>query len=194
MSDYAYEDHPHPGDRYHHYQRTSDYEVTDRGFHGGWGPFYVASMLASGIALVGIMGAMVLGLLWLSDLSELYTAQTRRVLRVLNLSLVVIHGLVMVFDQLSWWRSLLSIGAQGVYFLAMRNFPYIRLTSPLCIGSVLLSIADTVSWYSLLLSAGSPMYYSGFIGGCCWSMPMGLLLSMGLEDDYLPGNTATRRH
>jgi hypothetical protein len=189
MSEYDY--HPYDDGHSHH---GSDYEVTDRGFHGGWGPFYIVSMLASGLALVGMMGAMVLGLLWLSDLSEHYTAQTRRVLRVLNISLVVVHAMVLLVDQLSWWRSLGSILAQGVYFMAMRTFPYVRLASPVCIACVIASVADTVSWYSLLLSAGSPMYYSGFIGGCCWSMPMGLLLSMGLEDEYLPGNTAMRRH
>lgn len=191
MAEYAYDDYPFR----HEGSHRGGYDVTEQGMAGiGIGPFYVVSVLCCGMGLLGVMGAMVLGLLWLSELSEQYSAQTRRLLRALNSSLVVIHVLIMLFDQLSLWRSVVSLAAQGIYFFAMRTFPYIRLTSPACIGAIVAAVVDTAGWYSLLLGAGSPMYYSGFIGGCCWSMPMALLLSLGLEEDYLPGTNNHHRH
>jgi hypothetical protein len=168
-------------------------------YHGGadhfseaipYGAFWLLSHVVFwGIMLFGALG-MAAGLFYLAELAEEYTVLARKIMRCLIIGTAAIFLLLKLVDGFSWWRCLLSIGGQAVYYQLLINFPWVSLKSPAFIGSCVVFVVDHALWYSYFLP--------GYDGGkyphwavltffvMLWLVPMGYFTCLVVADQALP--------
>ena len=166
-----------------------DYDYRDHEPELGWGAFYITMTLVSYLA--SVLGAMSVatGLFYLAELAEEFPTLTKRVLKGLLGVVCALLTLFMVIDGLSPWRCCASVLFHVLYAQLLRGFPWINLTSPLCIGCIAAFLCDNVSWYLFFTSNGGHFPFWSVISFfllCVWSAPLGFFISLAATEDQLP--------
>jgi hypothetical protein len=166
-----------------------DYEYQQREPELSWGPFLILMTLTSYFAFV--LGAMSVatGLFYLAELAEEFPTMTRRLLKALIVAVCCMMGLFAALDGMPLWRCCLTVAAHVLYGQLLPSFPWIKLTSPVCIASISAFILDNVSWYIFFISNGGQYPFWSVISFfllCVWATPMGFFISLAATEDQLP--------
>ncbi|KEG08593.1 hypothetical protein DQ04_06841010 [Trypanosoma grayi] len=159
-----------------------------------YGPFEILTFLMSCAMGVAIVFSLSCAIGYLADLAEEFPTRAKKILHTMTIGVLVIHCLILLVDQLSWWRSFISIATNVLYLRILANFPHISPTQPLALITVVVLMVEMVSWYTLL--ALSHEYY-GMVGVTkiisfvtfLWMVPVGLVISLELEPTGLPGSS-----
>lgn len=103
---------------------------------------------------------------------------------------IVVHALIMIVDRLSWWRSIVSIGANLFYLIYMRKFPFIQTFSDMYVfGASACTIIEIVVWIFYFVNNSddfSPMMIASFVSLLCIT-PLFLAIMTLTREIELPG-------
>ncbi|KAG5475970.1 hypothetical protein CUR178_03685 [Leishmania enriettii] len=155
-----------------------------------FGPFRVVSTLMVAVAIGLVVFGLACAVMFVAEVSEEHPSRAKWALRGLIVFNVVVHASILIVDQMSWWRSLLSLFVNVLYLRLLRTFPFVSsMSSPLVLTTMLAVLLESVMWYWLAVRL---MYYTSvllIIGFflMLWLVPLGLLSSCVIEDDRLPG-------
>ncbi|GET89857.1 hypothetical protein, conserved [Leishmania tarentolae] len=174
------------------------YEDDDRGSwwihpkraYRSFGPFRVVSTVMIAVAIGFVAFGLACAVMFVSEVAEEHPSRTKCILRALIVFNFAVHASILVVDQMSWWRSLLSLLVNVLYLRLLRTFPFVPgINSPLVLATILAVLLESAMWYWYALRL---MYYTstllvfGFFF-MLWIVPIGLLSSCAVEDDRLPG-------
>lgn len=154
-----------------------------------YGPFQIISLLAAVFLCVVIVCALGVLLLYISDLAEEFPTFTRKVLVMITLMNIVVHTLILVVDQLSWWRSLISVAVNVCYYQVLRTFPFVRGAARMwALAAAVGLLVENAAWYyiSMELVFFTPSWMVISFFAFLWVMPVALICCCSLEDDQLP--------
>lgn len=160
-----------------------------------WGAFYIITTLSSYLFLFLIACCIACGISFLAELCEEHSTATKRVLKLSIPGFILCHLLIALVDGLSWWRSLLSVATLLSYTQLLKTFPWVVLSSPAVIASVVLCVLDTLSWYSYFYGAQGEYPFSSiaaFFALLVWSMPAGLVVSVAVAEEQWLGSELPR--
>lgn len=156
-----------------------------------WGAFYFIATISSWVGIIVLALSVASALFYLTELAEEYSVVTKRILRALVFSVAALHGLVLVVDEMSWWRSVLSMAALlGPYRLLLRRFPWVSLSSTVVLAAVAMFVVDNASWYSYFLTTDVELPFWSvvpFFLTMVWLVPIGFFVSLAIEDERMPG-------
>lgn len=159
-----------------------------------WSVFYVVTLVGSTLAVVALALSAACGLFYLAELAEEYSTAARRLLRYGIAVVLVLHALILSIDRLSWWRSVVSLVANAAYYQLLATFPWVKLSSPVCITAVFCFAIDNIGWYSLfMLQSGEFPFWSvvSFFVVLVWLVPVGFFVSLAVSDDRIPIGVAS---
>ncbi|RNF27089.1 uncharacterized protein Tco025E_00747 [Trypanosoma conorhini] len=167
-----------------------------------YGPFEVLTFLMSCVTGVAVVFSCSCAVGYLAELAEEFPTRAKKILHVMAIGVLSVHVLILVMDQLSFWRSLVSIVTNVLYLRLLVGFPHCALTHPLTLLTIASLVVEVVSWYSffvftpsLLETVGS--YRIASFTLFLWLMPLGFLVSLEVEPVDLPGSSlsaSTLRH
>ncbi|KAG0228479.1 erv26 super protein [Actinomortierella wolfii] len=148
----------------------------------------------SAIAFVFAVLSIACGLYYLAELVEEYTVQTKRIIKGLTLSVVVLHLLLWLLDGLPFTKIMFSLLCHAVYSLNLSNFPNISLVSVPFLSSCVLVLADHFMWFQYF----ARHYYAfssiaSFFGICVWLVPFSYFISLSANDNTLPNFDKTNK-
>ncbi|CCW63639.1 unnamed protein product [Phytomonas sp. EM1] len=173
-----------------HYERHTDHYslYEDRDPFYTYGPFRIVTIFMAVVFLVALFIGVVLLLFYASDFVEDHPTYSKMVLQRLIVGIAVVHLLIMIIDQLSWWRSILSLLINVLYWNLVRRFPPAPSENGTIFIVALVSVVvESVAWWFLLVQFE---YNSLFVVGSffilLWIVPLGLLMSCSMEESYLP--------
>ncbi|KAG5501554.1 hypothetical protein JKF63_03384 [Porcisia hertigi] len=144
----------------------------------------------SAVAIGFVAFGLVCAVMFVSDIAEEHPSRAKWTLRALILFNFVVHTFILVVDQLSWWRSLLSLFVNVLYLRLLRTFPFVPdFNAPIVLTTMLAVLLESAMWYWYTIRL---MYYTSLIliigfFLMLWLVPIGLLSSCVMEDDRLPG-------
>ncbi|CCW70482.1 unnamed protein product [Phytomonas sp. Hart1] len=173
-----------------HYRRYRDYYkyVEKRDPFYDYGPFRIVTILMAVVFFIVLFIGVMLLLFYVSDFFEEYSSYSKIILRRLIVAVCLIHLLIMAIDQLSWWRSLISLLANALYWNFVRRFPPGPSENVIIFLVTLFSVAvECIAWWFLLVgfSSTSMLTMSPFFI-LLLIVPLGLLMSCLVEESCLP--------
>ncbi|KAI3653229.1 hypothetical protein MP228_002654 [Amoeboaphelidium protococcarum] len=131
------------------------------------------------------------GLYYLTELIEEYTVQTRKVLQRIEVSIILLHILLMISGSLPFIQLSFSLMCQIVYaLLLLPKFPYINMTDVSFVISMILVIANHFWWFHYFGLLQSK--YFEFSEICSvfaflvWLVPFIFFISLSAGDQTLP--------
>lgn len=144
------------------------------------------------------------GLYYISELVEEHTEPTKRFLKRVIYTIMVTFVLLMLFDKFPIKLTLFSVFSYFVYLQNLVKFPYVELTSPIFLASVVLVIANHFLWFNHFHNPEIPslevrlrpdyvppyipnfMEICSFFGLLVWFVPFALFVSLSAHDNLLP--------
>ncbi|EAN84662.1 hypothetical protein C3747_136g91 [Trypanosoma cruzi] len=167
-----------------------------------YGPFDVLTFLMSCITGLAILFSVACAIGYIADVAEEFPTRAKKILHIMAIGVLFVHGLILVLDQLSLWCSLVSIITNVLYLRILSGFPHLSLTHPLTILTIVSLVVELLSWYLFFLFSpimsehlGSHRFFS--FTAFLWLMPLGLLVSLQIEPVGLPGSgfsASSQRH
>ncbi|KKA29434.1 hypothetical protein TD95_002676 [Thielaviopsis punctulata] len=169
--------------------------------------FPLVGYLGSALAFVFLTVAIATGLYYLSELIEEHTVTTKRIITRLIYFIIGLQTTLLIVDGFPFFQSLLTIVSHGVYYGNLRRFPWVSMTDPVFISSIVLVLLNHFFWFrhfsglqqSFFLkqaSSGGSMYdrpdlptfpqVAAFFGINVWLVPFSLFISLSANDHVLP--------
>ncbi|RNF01237.1 hypothetical protein TraAM80_07138 [Trypanosoma rangeli] len=159
-----------------------------------YGPFEILTFFMSCAVGVAILFSCSCAVGYLAELAEEFPTRAKKILHAMAIGVLSVHVLILVIDQLSFWRSLVSIITNVLYLRLLTGFPRCSLTHPLTLLTIASLVVEVVSWYTLLVFTPSLLETVGsykivsFIF-FLWLMPLGFLVSLEVEPVELPSSS-----
>ncbi|XP_014665928.1 PREDICTED: protein TEX261-like [Priapulus caudatus] len=128
------------------------------------------------------------GLYYLAELVEEYTTTTAKVIRYTIFCIIAIYVGLLVFEhEFPWMLLICGIAAQFCHLLLLQTFPYLELTSPALIGSLVFICVN----HYLAFSHFSDVYYPfseilSYFTLCQWLVPFTFFISLSANELVLP--------
>jgi hypothetical protein len=144
----------------------------------------VAGYTALGLCAVCIACA----LYYAAEAAEEYPSLTKKILRVSTLSVVAVH-ILFAFDGFPWYELAVGILSHGVYYSLLASFPWIKLSSPQFIATLVAVVYEHYIWLEFFKEqrfAISFLQLSGFFMVMVWAVPFGFFVSLSINDYTLP--------
>ncbi|ELT98312.1 hypothetical protein CAPTEDRAFT_144139 [Capitella teleta] len=117
---------------------------------------YSVSWLAFLIQVCFITLSIAAGLYYLAEIVEEYTVMAGKFIKyMIWLTSLVYIGFI-IFESLSMSLMLLGLASNGVYLLLLKNFPFIELSSPIFLFSLVLIIINHYMSFSYFASVYHP--------------------------------------
>ena len=96
--------------------------------------------------------------------------------------------LLLWFDGMPWYESLVGIGCNLVYASMFSSYPFIEVLSVRSVSSMLAFLFSHYVWFSYFLDNTSDiLHVVGFFVVMVWLVPGGLFVSVTVSDATLPG-------
>ena len=136
-----------------------------------------------------VLLCLVTGLYYLASLVEEYSQVLSRVARFTALGVIIIHLLMLIFENYPTLLILLGIVTHLSYLILLRGFPYIRLNDPVFITSCSLALIQHCWWFYYFTQRMPPfnLIVSIFVI-CVWLLPFIFFISLSTnEPPLLPG-------
>ena len=148
---------------------------------------YMLSWLSTGIQLVAITLAIGAGLYYVAELMEEYASLAKKAINyTISIDTVLALGLLL-FEDLPFTLVALSLLCNLFYFISIRTFPLVQLSSPSFVISIILFFLHNYVAFDHF----SSHYYEFnkvlcYLTLFCWLIPIVLLLSCSANDNVLP--------
>lgn len=126
------------------------------------------------------------GLYYLAELIEEFTLTTKRLL-TWSIRIEILIHLLLFIDKMPAVCILLGIASQFGYMRLLRQFPYMRLTSPEGVVSIILFAASSIEWIRYFWSYQTVEFIASFMLVTTWIVPFVLFLGLASDQSVLPG-------
>lgn len=164
----------------------------------------IVSYVGVVLGFVFMVLAIASALYYLSELVEEHSEPTKRVLKRLIYSIMVILFLLWLFDGFPFMLTCFSIASYYVYLQNLHKFPYVQLASPVFLLSCVLVVANHFLWFNHFHNPYIPplevrlkpdyeppripsfMEICSFFGICVWLIPFALFVSLSANENLLP--------
>lgn len=155
--------------------------------------FYVLSWVSLFVQICFVTVSIAAGLYYLAELVEEYTVLSKKIIRGFILITLAIHVGFLLFENLPSTMVICGIVAQVAHFCILKTFPYVYITSP----SFLVSIIMLVVNHYLAFTYFASVYYSfsevmAYFTLCLWLVPFTLFVSLAANENVLPTVAETR--
>lgn len=130
------------------------------------------------------------GLYMMAELAEEYPRITGKILNFLIIFVMIMY-IILYMDGLPIKESIIGILCQIAYISMLKKFPFIRLVSIQSFASVIAIIASHYFWLNYFLNLGEyrdnhSFQIVGFFVIMVWATPIGLLISLTINDNVIP--------
>eukprot|EP00741_Cyanophora_paradoxa_P008712 tig00001371_g8434.t1 len=143
--------------------------------------------LSGYIFLVFVAVCLACGLYYLAELVEEYTSLTKRIIKYSIFGVAVVHVLLLIFDGFPFLGTAVGLGAHALYYLLLKEFPFIQLTSPVFLGGCAAMVLDHWVWFRYFQRVFyKPTHVLGFFLLCVWLVPFGYFISLSVNENVLP--------
>lgn len=148
---------------------------------------YCLSWIAVVIQICFVTLAIASGLFYLAELVEEYTVFSAKIIRYLLWATTSVLIGLLAFENMPWMLIGSCLTANCTYFLVMKTFPFIQLSSPVFIASLVLLLVNHYLAFSYFASVWHPFSeVLGFFTICIWLVPFGLFVSLSANENTLP--------
>lgn len=133
-----------------------------------------------------------IGLYYVAELAEEYPSLAGKCIKYATGVVLGLH-LILMLDGLPWYNSLVGLLCHCVYASLLREFPFINTLSLEALLSVVAFLVSHVVWFQYFTDGmyGGIRYdfltVLGFFFVMLWMIPIGLFISMSINDNVLPG-------
>ena len=133
-----------------------------------------------------------IGLYYVAELAEEYPSLAGKCIKFATCVVLILHVILML-DGLPWYNSLVGLLCHCVYASLLRDFPFINTLSLEALLSVVAFLVSHVVWFQFFtdIEFGGIRYdfltILGFFFVMLWVIPIGLFISMSINDNVLPG-------
>ena len=137
--------------------------------------------------------ALTAGLYMLADFAEEYPSVTGRILKGLIYSIVSMYAIFYV-DGMPWKQTLAGIVCHLTYYLTLSTFPFIEIFSLKSLASVIAIIVSHYFWFEYFMEMEhqfSMHQILGFFIVMVWAVPVGLLISLTINENVLPSSRSS---
>ena len=149
--------------------------------------FWLFSYVAGYITILTLALAISAGLYLLSELTEEFPSTVGKVLTY-SLIVVTVLQLVLWADGLPWFECGVELVALAAYASMLRTFPFVQLVSVPTIASIILFLATNLCWLQFFVkSEHDALSIIGYFVVIVWAVPVGLFISLSMNDNTLPG-------
>ena len=147
-----------------------------------------------------VLGALSLtaGLYMLAELAEEFPTATGRILRSYILA-VICMNVILWIDGLPSMESLVAIFCHAMYYFTLSTFPFIQIISFKSLAALIAIILSHYYWFAYFINIADGDKYSiyqilGFFITMVWAAPCGLLISLTINENVLPGSNGYPSH
>ena len=144
------------------------------------------------------------GLYYLSELVEEHTVIAKKFLTTLIQGIIGLQVILCLVDGFPLLPTLLGVVSHVVYLGNMRRFPYVQLSDPLFLMSIVLVLLDHYIWFRHFAQTQQRAYQNmssyydtpkdvptfaqiaSYFGICVWLVPFALFVSLSASDNVLP--------
>lgn len=154
-----------------------------------YGPFRGITLLLTVALILATAFSFACALIYLSEVAEEHPTLARRACRYLTIFVFIVHVAVMVVDQLSLWRSLMSLGVITLYWLLQRRpgFPQISYCSRFLALCGVGSMVETIVWYMWCDNEDLDTWMIVAFLTLLWIVPISIVAMTAVDDTSLPG-------
>ncbi|XP_012254639.2 protein TEX261 isoform X1 [Athalia rosae] len=149
--------------------------------------FYVLSWFSLFVQICFATISIAAGLYYLAELVEEYTVLSKRIIRGFILMTLAIQVGFLLFENLPLTMVISGIMAQVAHLCILKTFPYVYITSPSFIISVLMLVVN----HYLAFTYFASVYHSfsevmAYFTLCLWLVPFTLFVSLAANENVLP--------
>lgn len=126
-------------------------------------------------------------LYYLAELVEEYTVVAKKVIYLMILATATVYVGLMLFDNLPWSLILPGLASQGLHAMILKRFPFVNVTSPAFILTVILVIINHFMAFRFFAQTYYPLSeVLAYFTLCLWVVPFALFVSLSANDQVLP--------
>lgn len=148
--------------------------------------------VSSYIAIVCLALSVAIGLYYVAELAEEYTTLSGKIIKYSALVVMGLH-LVLMLDGLPLYNSFVGLACHACYYSLLKNFPFVNTLSLEALLSIVAFIVSHFVWfqyftdYSYGMMRHDFLTVLGFFFVMLWMVPIGLFVSISVNDNILPG-------
>lgn len=147
----------------------------------------ILSWIAIVIQIMFLITSIAAGLYYLAELIEEYTQITAKIIKYLIITELIIHILLLLFEDLPIIMIISGIISQLIHFLILQSFPYFELSSITFISGLILLIINHYFAFNYFSSTFLPFsQVLGYFTLCLWIVPFSFFVSLSANDNVLP--------
>jgi|Transcript_27124 hypothetical protein len=163
--------------------------------------FNLFTSIAGYSALLLCSLSLTAGLYMLAEFAEEYPTFTGKIIKILSIVVIFMY-LILYMDGLPLKESIIGILCQVAYMSMLLKFPFVEIFSMQSFASVIAVLASHYFWLSYFLNLGEyrddhSFQIVGFFVIMIWATPIGLLISLTINDNVIPYSTKSlenRKH
>lgn len=131
--------------------------------------------------------ALAAALFYLAELVEEYTVLAAKIIKgILAVTTVIYIGLL-ILEGFPISMIIAGLFSNGLYFLLLRDFPFIELTSPVFIGGVAMVFVNHYLAFDHFSSVWYPFSeILAYFTICLWILPFAFFVSLSASENVLP--------
>ena len=154
--------------------------------------FWLLGYVFGYVALLVVALALSSALYLVAEYAEEFPSFAGKVIKY-SLVLVLSLHLLLWFDGMPWFESVVGIACNVCYASMLSTFPFVEILSVRSIASALAFLAAHYIWFSYFLNSGSDiLHVVGFFVVMVWFVPGGLFVSLAINDNVLPGVSGSK--
>ena len=153
---------------------------------------WLFGFISSYIAVVCLSLSVAIGLYYVAELAEEYTTLAGKIIKYVTLFVMGLH-LVLLLDGLPLYNTLVGLACHACYFSLLKGFPFVNTLSLEALLSIVAFIVSHVVWFQYYTDVPFGMMRPdfltvlGFFFVMLWMVPIGLFVSISVNDNVLPG-------
>ena len=158
---------------------------------------WLFTAIASYFAVVSLALSVAIGLYYVAELAEEYTTLSGKIIKYATMMVMSLHVLMML-DGLPMYNTMVGLVCHACYYSLLKSFPFINTLSLEALLSIVAFIVSHVVWFQYFTGTvytygSSIMRHDfvsvlGFFFVMLWMVPIGLFVSISVNDNVLPGN------
>jgi len=149
--------------------------------------FYILSWISLIVQICFITISIAAGLYYIAEFVEEYTVLSKKIIRIFILATSSIHVGLLLFEDFPLTMTAFGMIAQAAHLYILQSFPYVSLTSPGLIVTVILLVINHYFAFTyfakIFFNFSEVMAYFTL---CLWLVPFALFVSLSANENVLP--------
>ena len=148
---------------------------------------YMLSWISMVLQISFITLSIAAGLYYMAELVEEYTVMTQRLIKYMIWATTAANIGLMVFESMPLSLTGLGLLTNVLFYLILKTFPFIELTSPVFISAVVFIVINHYMAFSYFATVWHPFSeVLAFFTICLWLVPFSFFVSLSANENVLP--------